>query len=271
MILFDGKPGSRTFVRRRTELQNFLHNFLQSFIIKGLGGSGIKILFDGRSGSRSSVRRRTEFQSFIQSLLQSFIIKGLRYLSSRGQTKQDNKPPWKGREGRNGLGGGWGQWNPYPLPSRQVWPTPRTQPAKTAGLRNRPDYIPWLPRGYTVASGYPAATPWMPSVAEARTGPPGSFSLFTCVYQECAENQSGIRPKLLSFWVHPALVLGPRQKGRGSPVTTPWLPRGFPVATPGAATTLVNRMPALGPRRESSGVNLNCSVGGCAVHHIGSS
>ena len=80
-------------------------------------------------------------------------------------------------------------------------------------------------------------------MAEAPTGPPGSFSLFTCVYQECAENQSGMRPKLLSFWAHPALVLGPRQKGRGSPVTTPWLPRGFPVATPGAATTFVDRMP----------------------------
>ena len=30
---------------------------------------------------------------------------------------------------------------------------------------------PWLHRGLWLPRGYPAATPWMPSVAEARTGP----------------------------------------------------------------------------------------------------
>ena len=95
-------------------------------------------------------------------------------------------------------------------------------------FRGCPVATPWPLATPRLPRGYPAATPWMPSVAEAPTGPPGSFSRFTCVYQECAENQSGMRPKLLSFWAHPALVLGPRQKGRGSPVTL----RGYPVGSP---------------------------------------
>ena len=56
------------------------------------------------------------------------------------------QPPGNGG-GCEGLGSGRGgqQWNLYRLPSQsdpqgQAWPTPPTQPAKPAGLRNRPVY-----------------------------------------------------------------------------------------------------------------------------------
>ena len=105
---------------------------------------------------------------------------------------------------------------------------------------------PWLHRGLWLPRGYPAATPRLPRGCPPwlRLGRPPRFflAIYVCLSRMCRKPKRDA-PKALELLGASRFGFGPKAKGAWQPRDTPWLPRGFPLATPGAATTFVDRMP----------------------------